>query len=112
MTKRSAAEAFGAEQMAGKLCDHLENVQRIIAERCDSVCPFNAESNLLGQMTTLLRERRYDDIRGLLGEWGKWVEECSVIIREVQKAAVLVSGFCEFYEESNGFASRQLPDGK
>ena len=109
MTKRSAAEAFGAEQLAGKLCEHLENVQRIIAERCDSVCPFNAESNLLGQMTVLLKERRYDDIRALLHQWYAWVEECGVIIREVQKAGLLIEGFCEFYEASNGLAKR---DGK
>ena len=112
MTKRSAAEAFGAEQMAGKLCEHLETVQRTIAERCDPMCPFNAESNLLGQMIALLKERRYADIHALLHQWQGWVEECSTIVREVQKAAVLIDGFCDFYEASNGFSAPQLPDGK
>ena len=112
MTKRSAAEAFGAEQLAGKLCEHLETVQRTIAERCDPMCPFNAESNLLGQMTALLKERRYSDIHALLQQWRGWVGECSTIVQEVQKAAVLIDGFCNFYEASNGFSAPQLPDGK
>ena len=106
MTKRSAAEGFGAEQMAGKLCEHLEAVQRIIAERCDPMCPFNAENNLLGQMTALLKERRYADIHTLLQEWHKWAGECGVIVQEVQKAGLLIEGFCDFYEQSNGFAKR------
>jgi len=112
MTKRSAAEAFGAEQLAGKLCERLEAVQRIIAERCDPMCPFNAETNLLGQMTALLKERRYADIHALLQQWRGWVEECSTIVQEVQKAAVLIDGFCDFYEASNGFARQQLTSGK
>jgi len=108
LTKRSAAEAFGAEQLATKLCEHLEAVQRSIAERCDPMCPFNAESNLLGQMTALLKERRYAEIHVLLQEWDRWAGECGVIIREVQKAGLLIEGFCDFYEASNGFA-RQRP---
>ena len=102
--KPSALEAFGAEQLAGKLRAHLEEVQRIIAERCDPVCPFRADTNLLGQMAALLQERRYSDIRAMLEQWQMWIEDCSTIVREMNTAATLIAGFCEFYEKTNGFA--------
>ena len=106
MTKRSAAEAFGAEQMAFKLCEHLEEMQRKIATRCDPVCAFNAESNLIGQMATLLRERRYADIRALLEKWNEWLQDCGEILKVVTEAAVVIGTFCEFYEVSNGAPNR------
>ena len=109
MKKPSALEAFGAEQLAGKLQAHLEEVQRIIAERCDAVCPFSAETNLLGQMATLLQERQYAEIRAMLEQWQAWISDCGVIVSEVQKAATLIDGFCQFYEESNGFAQGKEP---
>ena len=100
--KSPAAEAFAAEQMAGKLIDHLEHVQRIIAERCDPMCPFNAESNLIGQMAALLRERRYQEIHAKLTEWQGWLDECSTINRAVTDAVVGIRLFCSFYESTNG----------
>jgi len=112
LTKRSAAEAFGAEQMAWKLCEHLEEMQRKIATRCDPVCAFNAENNLIGQMVALLRERRYTDIHTLLEKWNEWLEECSEILRVVSEGTIIIGKFCEFYEESNGAQIAQVQGKK
>jgi len=96
------AEIVAAERMATKLITLVEENQRQLAAHCAYICPMNSGGNLLDRMKVLLSERRYEDIRALAAEWGKWRRECDVLAEHARELQIMIQGFCTFYEKTNG----------
>ena len=73
---------------------------------------MQAQSNLLGQMSHSLATHSYPDVREVLAHWEKFSTMVEAMIESMRETGILVKGFCEFYEASNGAAVGSHEVGK